>query len=161
MLAAWGCCIGFLLGFSFSFFSLFSQWVNSRVCGPPLSAAVANFLFKQSFPLTNYCSVVMREGFWFPLFSSLPASQKKSSLVSMMVVALMKIEHSSMFLTKHIVSPAAAGTSQSIFSLPLLFHSFLIHSNSQDHLQSCCSHFNRSLYFEASGCGEVRSSSGI
>lgn len=144
-MAAWGCYIGFLLGFSFSFFSLFSQWVNSKVCGPPLSAAIANFLFKHTFTPTNYCSVVMREVFGFPLFSSLPESQKKSSLASMMVVALMKIEHSSMFLTKHIVSPAAAGTSQSIFSLPLLLPSFLIHSNGQDHLQSCCSHFNRRL----------------
>lgn len=160
MLAAWGCYIGFLLGLSFSFFSLFSQRMNWRVCGPPLSAAIANFLFKHYFTPSNYCGVVVREVFGFPLFSSLPASQKKSSLVSVMVVALMKIEHSSMFLTKHIVLLQQQGH-LSLFSASL-FCSFPSSSTPMAKITSrVAALILTEVYFEASECEEVRRSTDI
>lgn len=89
-----------------------------------LCAASASFIFKHDFTSTNSRSLVVREVFGFPLFSSLSASQKKSSLVCMMVVVLMKIEHSSVFLTKHIVLLQQQGHLSlfSASSAPLLPH---------------------------------------
>lgn len=144
----------------FFLFSLFSQWMNRRVYGPPLSAAIANFLFKHYFTPTNYCGVVVREVFGFPLFSSLPASQKKSSLVSMMVVALMKIEHSSMFLTKYIGLLQQQGH-LSLFSASL-FCSLPSSSTQMAKITSRAAVLVLTeVYFEASEHGEVKRSSGI
>lgn len=144
MLAAWGCYIGFLLGFSFSFFSLFSQWINRRVCGPPLSAAIANFLFKHHFTPSNYCCSVVREVFWVSFFFQ--SSRKSEEIKSGVCDGGGSYENRTQLHVsdKAHCSLAASGTSQSIFSLPLLLPSFLIHCNGQ-HFQSCCSHFNRSL----------------
>lgn len=76
-MAVWGYFIGFLLGFFF-LFSLFSGWVNRKDYGQLLlSAAIADFLFKQYFTPTNYCVAAVWQVFGFALFSSLPASQKK------------------------------------------------------------------------------------
>lgn len=125
-----------------------------------LSAAIANFLFKHYFTPSNCCSVVVRDVFGFPLFFSLPASQKKSSLVSVMVVALMKIEHSSMFLTKHIVLFQQQGH-LSLFSASL-FCSLPSSSTPTAKITPRVAVLALTeVYFEASECGEVRISSGI
>jgi len=65
--------------------------VNGKHYGQLLSVAIADFLFKQYFTSTSYCVAVVWQVFGFALFSSLPASEKKSSLESMMVVAFKKI----------------------------------------------------------------------
>lgn len=58
-MAVWGYFIGFLLGFFFSFFPLFSGWVSRSDYGQLLSVAIADFLFKQYFTPTDYCVAVM------------------------------------------------------------------------------------------------------
>lgn len=157
-MAVWGYFIGFFK--SFFLFSLFSGWVNRRDYEQLLSVAIADFLFKQYFTPTNYCVAVVWQVFGFALFSSLPASQKKSSLDSMMVVAFMKIQRNTVFLTKHVVYLQQQGQ-LSLFSASLFCYLPSLA------IQMAISIFRVAVvvltefYFEASGCEDVKRSSGI
>lgn len=100
----------------------------------------------------------MWQVFGFALFSSLPASQKKSSLESMKAVAFMKTLHNCMLLTKHIVCLQQQGH-LSLFSASLFccFSSLAIQM--AIFISRVAILVLTEFYFKASGCeGRKRSS---
>lgn len=105
-----------------------------------LSVAIAGFLFKQYFTPTNYCVAVVWQVLGLLCFLVfLQVKKKMKSRVYKGCGFYENIAQLHVSDKTHCLL-AAAGTSQSIFSLLLLLPSFPCHSGGHHHLQSgCCS----------------------